>query len=228
MLGIYGGTFNPIHFGHLRAAEEIVEALELDVLHLVPSANPPHKATSGDEIAPAKLRLDWVTQAIAGNPRLCVDPIEVEREGASYLVETLEALRERHPGEDLVFAVGRDAFVEMGSWRAPERIFALANVLVTTRPPNETCDLSRWLPGCVADVFDIEPEGLVARHREAGTWIRHLPITPLDISASNIRARLRAGRSIRYLVPESVEAAIRASGCYTGRPSEALTAQTRA
>jgi nicotinate-nucleotide adenylyltransferase len=218
MIGIYGGTFNPIHLGHLRAAEEIVEALQLDVLHLVPSANPPHKSASKEEIAPAKLRLDWVERAIADNPRLRVDPIEIEREGASYLVDTLESLRERHPGEALVFAVGRDAFIEMGSWRAPERIFALANVLVTTRPPIDSGDISSWLPECVASVFEVEADGQRALHREAGTWIRHQPITALEISASNIRARLRAGRSIRYLVPDAVESAIRASGCYTPPP----------
>ncbi len=218
MIGIYGGTFNPIHIGHLRAAEEIVEALDLDVLHLIPAANPPHKTEGIEEIAPAKLRFDWVLRAIEGNPRLRADPIEIERAGASYLVDTLESLRARHPNEELVFAVGRDAFVEMGSWRSPEQIFALTNVLVTTRPPIDSGNVSTWLPECVADAYEIEAGGQKAYHRSAGTWIRHQPITALDISASNVRARLRAGRSIRYLVPEAVEAAIRESGCYTQSP----------
>ncbi len=221
MIGLYGGTFNPIHEGHLRAAEEVVEALDLECMVFVPSARPPHKSEAGDDvIAPAKLRLDWVTLAVRGNARFAVDAIEVERPGPSYLVDTIRALRARHSGSELVFTAGQDAFNEMGTWREPGELFRLAHIAVTTRPPVRRGSLADWLPECVRSEVEIAADGLSARHREANTWIRQLPVTALDISASRIRALLRAGRSIRYLVPERVRAAIEASGCYTAGPRE--------
>lgn len=219
MIGLYGGTFNPIHQGHLRAAEEVTEALELDRMLFIPSARPPHKQEeAGDPIAPPKLRLEWVTLAVRNNPRFVVDPIEVDRPGPSYLVDTLTELRERHPGEPLVFTVGQDAFAEMGLWREPREIFSLAHVAVTTRPPVGEGHLGEWLPECVHADFELSTDGRSARHLSADTWIRQLPITDLDISASAIRRCVRERRSIRYLVPESVRAAIEASGCYKAEP----------
>jgi nicotinate-nucleotide adenylyltransferase len=222
MIGLYGGTFNPIHQGHLRAAEEVSEAFGIDRMLFIPSARPPHKREEGgDVIAPAKLRLEWVTLAVEHNPVFVVDPIEVDRPGPSYLVDTLAELRERHPGEELAFAVGQDAFAEMGLWREPRRIFELANVIVTTRPPVGEGDLGEWLPECVREDFEVSADGRAARHVSARTWIRQLPITDLDISASAIRQLAREGRSIRYLVPEAVCAAIEASGCYKAEPRSA-------
>lgn len=214
MIGIYGGTFNPIHVGHMRAAEEVVEALDLDRMLFIPSARPPHKRDEADETASARLRLEWVELAIRDNPRFAADPIEVDRPGPSYLVDTLRALRERHQGEDLTFVVGQDAFNEMGSWREPCEIFRLANVAVTTRPPVIDGSLAEWLPACVIRDFEIDADGRTARHRDADTLIRQLPVTALDVSASEIRQRIRTGRSIRYLVPEVVRTAIIASGAY--------------
>jgi len=221
MIGVYGGTFNPIHQGHLRAAEEVTEALGLERMLFIPSARPPHKREEGAEvIAPAKLRLEWVSLAIRDNPRFAADPIELDRPGPSYLVDTLTELRARHAGEELAFSVGQDAFAEMGLWREPERIFALTHVVVTTRPPVGEGHLAEWLPACVQSDFEIAADGRSAQHRSAGTWIRQLPITDLDISASAIRQRVREGRSIRYLVHEDVRAAIESSGCYKAGPRQ--------
>jgi len=218
MIGIYGGTFNPIHLGHLRAAEEVVEALRLDRMIFVPSARPPHKREAGEDvIAPAKLRLEWVEIAVRDNPRFEADPLEVEREGPSYLVDTLENLRRRHAGEQIVFVLGRDAFQDLGSWREPQRLLQLAHFAVTTRPPADTGALAEWIPACVRDDVQIAPDGRSARHRRAGTWLRLLEITPLEISASDIRTRLREGASVRYLLPDAVRAAIVESGCYQRR-----------
>jgi nicotinate-nucleotide adenylyltransferase len=215
MIGIYGGTFNPIHLGHLRAAEEVLEALGLDRMVFVPSARPPHKhETDGDVIAPAKLRLEWVEIAVRDNPRFEVDALEVEREGPSYLVDTLENLRRRHVGEEIVFVLGRDAFQDLGSWREPRRLLELAHFAVTTRPPVQAGALSEWTPDCVRDDLSFAPDGRSARHRRSGAWLRLLEITPLEISASDIRARLRDGASVRYLLPDAVAAAVVASGCY--------------
>jgi nicotinate-nucleotide adenylyltransferase len=220
MIGIYGGTFNPIHFGHLRAAEEIVEALSLERMIFIPSARPPHKReANGERIAPAALRLEWTRAAVQGNPRFEVDPIEVERPGPSFLVDTMRALRERHTGNRLSFCVGHDAFSEMGTWRDPTSLFELTDIVVTTRPPTTAGRLENWLPECVRGDFEVDGSGQSARHLRADTHIRLLPITALDISASEIRARILEGASIRYLLPAPIRAAVEAAGCYTREPS---------
>ncbi|MEB2345180.1 MAG: nicotinate-nucleotide adenylyltransferase [Deltaproteobacteria bacterium] len=216
-VGVYGGTFNPIHLGHLRAAEEMAEALGLARVLFVPSAVPPHKAgEGGDPIAPGAERLAWVRLAVADNPRFAVEAIEIERGGPSYLVDTLTALRERlrAAGEEPVFLVGSDAFAEMGGWRSPRELFGLAHFAVTPRPPLRTGHLAQWLPEAVRDLFEIAADGRSGLHRSAGTWLRLVEIAGLDLSASDLRRRLREGRSVRYLLPEAVRDAVRASGLY--------------
>jgi nicotinate-nucleotide adenylyltransferase len=217
-LGVFGGTFNPIHVGHLRAADEIVEALGLERMLFVPSARPPHKTDEGesrdDTIAPAADRLEWVRLAIADNSRFEVDPIEVERAGPSYLVDTLRVVAKRTAPEHPVFVVGRDAFQEIGDWREPRTLFQLAHFAVITRPPLRDGTLADWLPDCVRDDIELAADGLSGHHRTAGSWVRLLATTALDVSASAIRARLREGLSTRYLMPEPVRRAVLASGCY--------------
>lgn len=217
MIGIFGGTFNPIHKGHLRAAEEVVAALGLSKMLFVPSARPPHKDERSGVIAPASERLAWVELAVASNPLFEVDAVEMKRPGPSYLVDTLEDLGRRF-GEKPVFVAGRDAFREMGSWRSPRSIFAACHVVVTSRPPETAGQLSEWLPESVRGDFDLAPDGFFGEHKSAGTWIRQLEITALDISATDIRERLAQGESIRHLVPDSAHAAIVASKCYQEQP----------
>ena len=215
-IGLFGGTFNPIHLGHLRAAEEVREALGLDEIDFVPSAVPPHKREcEGDPIAPAALRLAWVAGAIAGRPGFEIDRVEVDRSGPSYLVDTLTLIRARDPGgPPPVFIVGEDAFAEMGEWRQPLRLFELADFAVMTRPPGRLLDLGVRMPEVVRDQFRFETAGQIAHHRTAGTRIDLVAITALDISSSQIRRACREGNSIRYLVPESIRGAIEQSGCY--------------
>jgi len=215
-IGLFGGTFNPIHLGHLRAAEEVREALALDEIDFVPSAVPPHKRErDGDPIAPAALRLAWVEGAIAGHPAFEIDRVEVDRKGPSYLVDTLTLIRARDPeGPPPVFIVGEDAFAEMGEWRSPLRLFELADFAVMTRPPGRLLDLTACIPAVVRDQFRFERAGRVAQHRTAGTRIDLVAITALDISSSQIRRACREGQSIRYLVPEAIRGAIEQSGCY--------------
>lgn len=236
--GVLGGTFNPIHLGHLRAAQEAYEALGLDHVRFVPSRIPPHKTsggpgcgasdheaggstgvgTGGDPIAPAEQRLAWVERAIEGIDHFAIDRIEVEREGPSYLVDTLAGLRARAEDGSPVFIVGEDAFAEMGDWRAPERLFALADIAVLTRPPGRLEKLAERIPRVVEGAFEFDPDGRRARHREAGTTLELVPITALDISSSAIRKAVREGRSIRFLVPESIRASIEDGGAYGPRP----------
>ena len=214
MIGIYGGTFNPIHTTHLRAAEEVCEGLGLQRMLFIPSARPPHKSECNQPIASADLRFQWVQMALAGHPVFEADPIERDRPGHSYLVDTLKALRERRAGQKLVFVVGQDAFSEMGTWRSPREIFSLVDIAVTTRPPKIEAALEAWLPDCVHNDFDIDALKQSATHRTSDTSIRLVPVTPLDISASRIRRAIRTGQSIRYLVPESIRQSILESGVY--------------
>jgi len=214
-VGIFGGTFNPIHLGHLHAAEEVLEALGLERMLFVPSGEPPHKTGSeNDPIAPAELRLAWVRAAIAGNPRFAVDALEVERSGTSYSVETLRTLGEQIAPDLPVFVIGIDAFAEVGTWREPDALFTLANFAVIRRPGRADESSDHWLPARVKGAFELARDGRAARHRAAGTWARLLEIAALDISASEIRARLRSGRSVRYLLPSPVWEAVLQSKVY--------------
>ena len=213
-VAIFGGTFNPIHLGHLRAAEEAAELLGLERVLFVPSADPPHKAgRAADPVAPAKLRLDWVRLAVADNPRFEAEPLEVERGGRSYSVDTLRALGERLAPERPIFLIGHDAFALVETWRDPEKIFELAHFAVIVRPGVAAGSLAEWLPKQVRDDVELAADGHSAEHR-AGTWVRVLEIAGLDVSASELRGRLRAGRSVRYLLPERVREAVIQSGVY--------------
>jgi nicotinate-nucleotide adenylyltransferase len=214
-VAIFGGTFNPIHLGHLRAAEEAAELLGLERVLFVPSADPPHKeGCAADPLAPAALRLAWVRLAIEDNPRFAADPLEVERGGRSYSVDTLRALGARLAPERPVFLIGHDAFALIDTWRDPEAIFELAHIAVIVRPGAGGGSLADWLPKRVREDVELAADGKSAAH-PAGTWIRVLEIAALDVSASDLRARLRAGRSVRYLLPEPVREAVTKSGVYT-------------
>ena len=214
-VGIFGGTFNPVHIGHLRAAEEVVEILDLERMIFVPSADPPHKADRpSDPIASAEQRLEWVELATRDNPRFAVDALEIERGGASYSVDTLRVIGQRTAPEKPIFTIGQDAFVEIDSWREPEILFDLAHFAVITRPPVKRASLVDWLPHCIRDAIELEDGGLSGVNDRAGTWIRLIEIPPLEVSSSEIRRRLRVGRSLRYLLPPAVAEAVEKSGAY--------------
>jgi len=215
-IGILGGTFNPIHVGHLRAAEEVGEALGLERVLLVPSARPPHKSSDGaDPLAPAARRLAWVRATCADNPLLEACDVEVERGGASYTVDTLRVLAERAAPQRPVFVIGADAFTEIGTWREPKQLFALADFAVMTRPGTPG-RLGDWIPESLRAEFALESPGDAARHRATGARLLVVAISALDVSSSEIRARVRGGRSIRYLVPEAVRRDVEESGVYAG------------
>jgi nicotinate-nucleotide adenylyltransferase len=221
-LGVLGGTFNPIHLGHLRVAEEVREQLGLAQMILVPSATPPHKDTNArDPIAPAELRLAWVRAAVAGNPGLAVDGMELERGGRSYTIETVRAIARRSAPELPVFAIGHDAFAELDTWRDPEALLREAHLAVMTRPPSRG-GLADWLPRCAREAFELDPDGRSARHRSGATWIRRVDVTALDISSTDIRERLRTGRSVRYLLPEAIREDVERSGVYAARAPDKL------
>ncbi|MFP8873167.1 MAG: nicotinate-nucleotide adenylyltransferase [Myxococcota bacterium] len=228
-VGVFGGTFNPIHRGHLRAAEEVMERLRLDRVIFIPNARPPHKRThQALQLAPAIDRLHWTRLAVAENLRFEVDPIEVERHGPSFAVDTLRTIGERIAPQRPVFIIGRDAFSEIASWREPRVLFELSNFAVMTRPPIDGGTLADWLPAALQDEFEMSADGQVARHRYADTWIRGLRITPIDVSASEIRSRLRRGESVAECVPPDVCRAIMESGIYQASPERQTEPSDRA
>lgn len=201
-VGVFGGTFDPIHHGHLRSAEEIAEELDLGRVLFVPSAEPPHKRRR--DVAGAAHRLAMVRLAVRGNPRFRASDLEVRRGGRSYSVDTLRHLRRRlGPQAGLWFFVGLDAFREIESWRDYADIFALADVVVTSRPPAAGRPGEEELPVAVRDQFCYR-RGRGWIHR-SGHTILFRSVTPLAISATDIRARLALGRSVRYLVPTAVQ-----------------------
>jgi len=212
--GVFGGTFNPIHLGHLRAAEEVSQALGLARVVFVPSADPPLKRGGTEVMAPARERLAWVELAINGNPAFSVDDLELERPGPSYTIDTLRVFAERLAPARPVFIVGSDAFAELASWREPKALLALAHFAVMTRPPAGEGSLADWIPAEIAAELILAPERREARHRSAGTWLRRVPIAALDISSTDLRRRLSEGRSVRYLLPDPVLDAVVRSGVY--------------
>jgi nicotinate-nucleotide adenylyltransferase len=174
--GVLGGSFDPVHHGHLIAAERAAEALGLDRLLFVPVARQPLKPHG--PVAAASHRVAMLALAIEAHPRFAVETCELDRPGPSYTVETLRLLRERLRGERLVLVLGADAAATLPRWRAPDEVARLAEVAVLTRPG--------------------APEVTSA-------FVRHVVATPaIEISASDIRARCLTGKSIRWLVPEKV------------------------
>ena len=214
-VGVFGGTFNPIHTGHLRAAQEVMDQLNLSRVIFIPNARPPHKPSQQPgALAPAADRLAWTRLAVAQNPSFEVDPIEVERQGPSFAVDTLRTIHERITPLRPVFIIGRDAFVEIATWREPQTLFELANFAVMTRPPLGDDNLADWLPSTLQGEFEMSADGQSARHRYADTWIRGLQITPFDISSSEIRSQIGRGEAANEWVPAPVYDAILESGIY--------------
>ncbi|MBI4551054.1 MAG: nicotinate-nucleotide adenylyltransferase [Candidatus Latescibacteria bacterium] len=190
-LGVYGGTFNPIHTGHLIIAQEVYDQFALDRVLFIPSARPPHKHNAG-LIAPEH-RYAMTVLATRDDPRFEVSDIEAERPGTSYTVETLRDLHRRHgPDCQVFFIIGADSLLEIGTWRDPDALFALCSIVVVPRPG-----------------VDIRQAPLPWRDRAL------IVQTPeVAISSTDIRHRVETGRSIRYFVPPAVEQYIREHRLY--------------
>ncbi len=207
-VGLYGGSFNPIHVGHLRSAVEVRARARLAEVWLLPAHQPPHKDTA--EIAPASDRLAMLQLGLGDTPGLRAEPIELERKGPSYSIDTLRLLRERHPDQTFAWVLGFDAFLELHAWHQYDRFVTECDLVVTTRPPHPVttgANLDRFgeLPIAVRRGFWYEP-AIGCYVNESGRRLEFLPVTQLDISASALRAAIAQGASIRYLVPESVRA----------------------
>jgi nicotinate-nucleotide adenylyltransferase len=216
-LGILGGTFNPVHLGHLRAAEEIAERLDLETVVFMPAAIPPHKP--GQNMAPFRHRLEMVRLAVASRPGFAVSDLESRLPpGPSYTVNTLEAfMKERPPFGELYFLVGYDSFRSIALWQRYRELFALASFAVFRRPGSggtrqETAEVLRAALG-------LEPDwdsrlGAFVLGRSAKPVYYHGG-TSLAISSTSLRRRLSSGSSVRFLLPEAVWDYIRRHGLYS-------------
>lgn len=212
-LGILGGTFDPVHLGHLRLAEEAREALALVRVIFVPTGTPPHRAAPRTD---KRHRLAMVRRAIDGNAAFALDDGEIQAEGPSYTVTTLARLRAgAGAARSLVLLMGADAFLGLASWHRWQEIFELAHVAVATRP-GTTLAAQAMAPELAAAVAARRAEPGALADGPAGA-IAAFALTPLDVSASRIRADLAAGRSARYLAPDPVLDYIRRHHLY--RPS---------
>ncbi|GIX30957.1 MAG: putative nicotinate-nucleotide adenylyltransferase [Porticoccaceae bacterium] len=215
-IGVFGGTFDPVHIGHLRLAVELLELVPLRRMLLVPAADPPHRERPH---AAARHRLAMLSLAVAGEPRLAVDRRELDRPGPSYTYDTLASLRaELGPAEPLCLCLGLDAFAELATWHRWRELAELAHLVVAARPGAalpRAGPLASWLGTrrAPADALHRRPAGLV-----------HLAAIPLlPVSATELRRRLAAGRSVRYLTPDPVIDYIRAHGLYGADPSPEVT-----
>ena len=206
MIGILGGTFDPVHHGHLRIALDAAEALELSEIRLIPLGQAVHRE---QPLASAAHRLEMLRLATAGHPRYRVDDREIRRGGPSYMIDTLRSLREERPDEPLCLLLGSDAFAGFLSWRDPEGILQLANLAILRRPgeghpEDEALGRLLMLRALPAEYLAAQPAGAIAE----------IPVTQLDISASDIRRRIREGHDPSWLLPQAVIDYIRAQGLY--------------
>ena len=196
-LGILGGTFDPVHYGHLLLAETCRQELKLDQVRWMPAGDPPHK--SEKRISDAHARADMLKLAVSGYPEHVIDRREIRRKGPSWTVDTLAEIADEFPQAELFFLMGADSLRDFGSWREPDRISKLATVVAVNRPgipAPEASRLREWLGPELAD------------------RIRVLSMPGTDISATELRKRCRDGKELRFLTPRAVEMFITQHGLY--------------
>jgi len=200
LVGILGGTFNPIHYGHLRMAQELADALSLDEVRFIPSANPPHK---DDVVVSAEHRAKMVELAIADNPLFTLDRCELERDGHSYTIDTLIELHESLSGDTaLCLMMGSDAFVKFNTWHRWQSILDYAHIILVQRPSTQPQEkLPSEVEVLLRDHYTDLHDDLM--HENAG-FITMQPISAQDISSTRVRKLLGNGKSARYLVLDQV------------------------
>jgi nicotinate-nucleotide adenylyltransferase len=199
-LGIFGGTFDPVHLGHLLVAEFAREQGKLDEVWLVPAARPAHKQDA--EITPAKQRVEMLQLAAAGHPNFLVSTAEIDREGVSYTVDTLAMVNEARPDAELILIIGADTLADLPNWRFPEQVLQLAQPLVVGRGGEPAPDFSVLEPFAAAE--------------NVSNWSKHniLQMPLIELSSTEIRRRVAADETIRYQTPRAVEEYIRSQKVY--------------
>jgi nicotinate-nucleotide adenylyltransferase len=197
-LGIFGGTFDPVHVGHLLVAEQCLEQCRLDEVWFIPAGIPPHKLSQ--TIAPGKARAEMLELAVVGHERFRVDRRELDRADPCYTVETLASLLSEDPSRELYFLLGSDSLIDFPTWREPKRIAELAHLAVSNRGGAPLPDLEPLRP-LLGDLVE--------------SRVQFVTIPGIDISSSDIRRRIRDGKSIRYMTPRAVECYIATHNLYS-------------
>ena len=206
-IGIFGGTFDPIHYGHLRTALELAHSIPLAQVRFIPNANPPHR---GAPMTSGELRLRMVQAAIAGEPLFVADARELERAGPSYTVDTLESLRRDFPRDPLCLLLGMDAFLELPQWHRWQRLLELAHVVVAHRPGWRAPEL-----GTLGELLrERRTRNARELHESFAGRVHVQPVTQLEISSTDLRSSIRSGMDPRFLMPDSVRDIIVETGCY--------------
>jgi nicotinate-nucleotide adenylyltransferase len=201
-LGVFGGSFDPVHYGHLLLAEYCREECRLDAVWFLPAAVPPHKRQR--ELTAAQDRIEMLELAMAGQPAFAVSRYETDRGGVNYTVDTLTHFQEEDPHREMFFLLGADMLHELSTWHQPQRVCELAVLVVVRRSGVAGPDL-----GCLAGVVSPPRVELIRRHQ--------VEMPEIGISSSEIRRRVAAGLSIRYQTPRAVEAYIETHGLYRAR-----------
>jgi len=202
-IGVFGGTFDPVHQAHLIIAEQCREQAKLDQVWFIPAARPPHKQDKA--VTPFAHRAEMLTLAIAGNPAFRIDELEKERPGSSYTVDTLLELQRQHAGMDFWLILGSDCLPDLPYWRDPARIAELAGFVVWERPGWPSWSTEKLRAGLA-----------LAADKSLRLCLAHGPL--VDISSSDLRRRAAEGLSLRYLVPRAVECYIETHCLYRASP----------
>jgi nicotinate-nucleotide adenylyltransferase len=213
--GLMGGTFNPVHYAHLRIAEEAFDMCGLDRIMFIPAADPPHKPLAGN--VSYFHRSEMVKLAIAGNRNFEYSDIEGRRPGKSFSIDTIAALQKINPDDRFFFIIGSDSFLEIGQWHRYDEIFKCCSLIVLERPGRHVSSPLESLPAAVRGEFGFD----VCRNRLehlSGNTVQFLAGYPMDISSSEIRRLAGAGRSVNYLVPPEVVAYIKQQRIYNECP----------
>lgn len=205
-VGIYGGTFDPPHLGHLMAAQTVLEAWQLHEVVFIPSGTPPHKDTA--QVTAARHRYLMTMLATLDNPKFSTSRMELDRPAASFTVDTLRELKRQYKDQaELFFILGVDALLELPTWKEPDQVLQLCHMVVVSRPGYDESTIAERL----GDLY-----------RQYGHRILLTDMPALEISASDVRSRLQEGRSIRYMVPDMVREYIISHGLYGARKGEGV------
>lgn len=204
MIGIFGGTFDPVHYGHLRSALEVKEIFGLEEVRLIPSATPPHRQPP---VASAEERLHMLNLAVLNQQGFLVDRREINRQGNSYMVDTLASLQKDFSRQPLLLFIGSDAFNKLASWHQWRRLFDFAHIIVLTRPGHGINELDQFL-------VERKTANQQELTRQLAGKLYFQPITQLDISATVIRRIIAEKRNPRFLMPDSVINYINEQGLY--------------
>ena len=218
-IGLFGGTFNPVHIGHLRAALEVKEGFDLDEIILIPAALPPHKIPG--EVADAADRLHMLNLALEDTPGIKLSDVELKRSGPSYSIDTVQYFKNTLPGQSRIYLiVGMDAFLEIDTWKSYEELLLQIPLIILNRPiSGKPADDSSWrlmekyLTSKISSNYTFsESQGCYRAKRKKPVYV--FEVTSLDISSTRIRNLVIKGRSIEYLVPHKVAEFINTKGLY--------------